>query len=247
MRIRYPLCVLVLASVMMIAAGSMKGQMVPQQGGISAVEEDPASEDPTDIEVTIDIDEPLFDLNTGSEFIEMEWSVTGTTSGPVHHCSIIVIVYYRNGTYKDYLGDWMDGPDDTPRTSIMGSEYEYHFWGTGNNGHDDWSTWEFYLWSKTSRDLLEAFDREGGEEDTEEIESVILYVRAYSDPLEEGWNQDARDMTQLFIDVMEEAGKDDEKEDGLLSFPVSVMEAAACSLLVLGVTAAMRFRGPAGR
>lgn len=194
---------------------------------------DPLSETPTDGSISVSIHDSEMSIDKGDEMFEVEQQVNGSTTGLVHHCSWTMVTYYKDGSYN--ADDWNPGPEETPRETLLGVTIEGYFYGTGSGGQSDWSSWELYNYAKAPLDWLDQFLEELNEIEDENVSSVVLVVRAYSDGSETLWNQDSIDLTEAFENALK---GDDEDQDTIPGFAFSALLISAA----LVSTAALIFR-----
>jgi hypothetical protein len=165
---------------------------------------DPIKEIPTDTSISVSIDEIEYSLDKGESNFELEQKTKGTTSGEVHHCSITYVEYYDDGTYE--TDEWQVGPDIQERFSLFGMTIEYYFKGTGSGGKNDWSQWELYAYAKAPNSEYDEYigeDEGAGDGDERTLTEAYVVVRAYSDASETKWNQESKELTDLYEKVIE--------------------------------------------
>ena len=172
--------------------------------------DDPSDENPTDTSITIKINDASFNVKDKDGSVEITLEITGETTGSVHHCGIAFVTYYKNGTTSGAY--FIPGPFST---SDIPPEYRpenitFEFKGTGADG--SWSTWRFYekVISEKGEDEFEEFNVT-----KEEIKSIKIWARAYSDKAGTLWNQGSKDVTKDWEDKIEKyLGKEDKNGGG---------------------------------
>jgi len=89
-----------------------------------------------------------------------------------------------------------------------------YFKGKGDGGADDWTKWGAYHFGKRPWD--EDSDPPGVNDtciDVDEVDHVVVYVRAFSDGDFQNWNQDSRDITDDYFGEDGYTGDDDTGDD----------------------------------
>jgi hypothetical protein len=126
-----------------------------------------------------------------------------------------MVTYHQDGSYE--ADDWTVGPEEMPRESLLGVTAQSHFKGTGPGGNDDWSLWEAFTYMKAPNEFLDEMLEEVNEIEEDNVTSVNMVVRAYSDESETMWNQDSIDLTDDFMKVL--SGEEDDDDGGSIPAP----------------------------
>ena len=207
-----------------LASGSMI--MLPASGEVTVGEEgdaeyetegDPTTHAPTDESIGVSIGSYGAEFDDSGDKVEMEINVEGSTSGTVVRCAMTTVTYFKNGSYE--VGGWDVGPYDNPEITSVGFTSESYFKGVDGEGNDDWSSWGYRLYFGILEELYDLYDRysnmgmdPGYDMDVENVTSVVLVVRAFSDEEMTMWNQDTRDVTDEYKAFIsgESTSKDDE-------------------------------------
>ncbi len=196
---------------------------------------DPTAETPTDDSITVTINNVDYSVDAGDDTFEMEHTIDGTTTGTVHHCSMTMVTYYDDGTYE--ADDWQVGPDEEPRSTMLGITTEMYFKGTGPGGNTDWSEWAWYMYAKAPMSWYDKLVGPSDEDNTTdddgpEISKIFVVVRAYSDASEANWNQDSKDITEEIMDFWggDQTGGGDNDSPGL-GIPLLIGSIAVIALI----------------
>jgi hypothetical protein len=196
---------------------------------------DPATETPTDSSISVDIKTFDFDWSKDGDVEEWSETMTGDTSGPVFTCAFTKVFYLKDGSTsgEDKVQiEWTTGPFNMPEMTVNEITMAMHFKGTGSGGADDWSEWEEYYYGKGERE--DSGDM-GSCVNIDEVDKVVIYVRAFSDEELNDWNQDSMDITSYYMgsttddddDTTDDDTDDDDEEDG--------GDAACGEVLVAGI------------
>lgn len=172
---------------------------------------DPATETPTDLSISVDIESFDFDYTKGDTHEEWSEEMAGTTSGSVFTCAFTKVFYLKDGSTSGECSvqiEWTTGPYNLPKMTMTNTEMQQYFKGMGDEGADDWSQWEEYYWGKAPVDESDG-DR-GSCVDMDEVDYVMIFVRAFSDEDFNNWNQDSMDITDYYKGA---AGDDDDTDD----------------------------------
>lgn len=154
-------------------------------GGNGEENIDPGTETPTNTAITVKIDALDFTYSKSDNKYKVDWSMSGTTTGDVHHCSITFVYYYDDGSKE--VDEWTEGPFD------YSGFFDVTCYFKGKNSDNDWSSWEFRY--KFEGEILEQNDTFVPEEEGKELTKMIIYVRAYAP--DGTWNQDSRTVTDF--------------------------------------------------
>lgn len=172
---------------------------------------DPATETPTDLSISVDIESFDFDYTKGDTHEEWSEEMAGTTSGSVFTCAFTKVFYLKDGSTSGECSvqiEWTTGPYNLPKMTMTNTEMQQYFKGMGDGGADDWSQWEEYYWGKAPVDESDG-DR-GSCVDMDEVDYVMIFVRAFSDEDFNNWNQDSMDITDYYKGA---TGDDDDTDD----------------------------------
>jgi hypothetical protein len=173
-------------------------------------DEDPKEETPTDPTLEVDIDsfDYWWEQSGGRE--EWEETMTGTGDGDVIYAAFSKVFYYKDGSHEDV--EWLMGAYNLPRNTIQDATHESHFKGTGPGGKDDWTAWEMYFYGEREMDPDDPAGLNSSCVDVDEVESVFIYVRVFSDEDLLVWNQDSIDVTDDYLDpdIIAAMGDDDD-------------------------------------
>ena len=140
----------------------------------------------TDTSITVRIANAKWDVDIDGNKVNVNYFVSGTTSG-VDHCEFVSVSYYDDGSFDDDV-EWtedfnMDGFE------FGGMKLElYHFEATSDN----WKTWEYIMKGEMT---LDEYNETDGDDDGKDLKNIVVYVRAYSDTNEKNWNQDSKSIS----------------------------------------------------
>jgi len=202
---------------------------------------DPLMETPTDLNVEVTVDSVDITVDEGEEMVEVEMSAEGGTSGPVVGVAMTNVIYFEDGNVS--TSDWEFGPVEEPRTTIFGMTFEMRFIGTGPEGNEDWSSWEYYMFIRAPKDLWnEMMNDTDGMGDVENITKVIMVVRVYSDEDHTQWNQGHKDMTKEFLAFLKGEDTEEEDDEGLPAPGLVMMIVPAVLIVASAVLTSRRKR-----
>jgi hypothetical protein len=151
----------------------------------------------TDTSIAVKITNAKWDVDIDGDIVNVNYFVSGTTSG-VDHCEFVSVSYYDDGSFDDDV-EWteefnMDGFE------FGGMKLElYHFEASSDN----WKTWEYLM--KGEMTLEEYNDTD---DDGKEVSKLVVYIRAYNDADEKNWNQDSK-----AISISSAGDSDDDDDD----------------------------------
>jgi hypothetical protein len=176
-----------------------------------------SKETPTDTSITVTITDTKWNVDIGDNKVYVDYFITGTTSG-VDHCEIVSVSYYDDGSFDDDV-DWMEDFDQDGFT-YGGMKFElYHFKPTSEN----WKTWEYAVKGEMTK---QEYNETSGDDDGKEPSKIKVYVRAYSDPEGNNWNQASKSVS------MSSSSEDDDDDDGAPGFESVIFIAAIAITLV---------------
>ena len=196
---------------------------------------DPGSESPTDGSISVDIGSFEYEMEMGDPHEEWHQTMEGTTSGEVSCAAFSIVFYLKSGGTNDVT--WFTGPFNMPEMTQGDVTQEMHFKGMGAGGKDDWSAWEMYMYGK--RPSSDDNEIRTGETcvNISDVDKVVIYVRAFSDPSLAMWNQDSLDVTDDYMEASGGNGDDDDDGDDDdtpgFTLPLAVLSALLASSVVL--------------
>ena len=148
----------------------------------------PGDEQPTSYDVWAKITYANFEMDSIDDIVKIVVEARGEASPNTHHCGIIFIVVYKNGS-SSYDGTFIEGP-----INVTGEE-SLIFMPLGEN----WTNWRFYNVVYVNKEEL-GFSIE----DLENVSSFEVWVRAYKDAESKLWNQSFLTVTQNVSSEIEE-------------------------------------------
>jgi len=148
----------------------------------------PGDEQPTDKSVWAKITYANFEMESIDDTVKIVVEAKGEASPNTHHCGIVFIVLYKDGS-SNYEGIFIEGP-----INITGEE-TLVFIPLGNN----WSKWKFYNVAYVKKEKIGLT-----EEDLKNVSSFEVWVRAYKDAEGKLWNQTHIKVTQNVSKEIEE-------------------------------------------
>ena len=219
--------------VMMLLPPSTNGDITTDDATIP----DPKGEMPNTDNITVTIGNAEMSIGKGNDIYEVEQKVNGSTTGNVHHVAWTMVIYSMDGTYD--ADGWNNGPYDNGENSIpaLDVSFESHFYGTGSGGEGDWSSWDLLNYIKAPSDLIDQYFSQLNDFEGEDMLSVELFVRAYSNVNGTLWSQDSVDLTNDIKVALNDMDKKDVDEP----LPGFTLTGSVVSITVLTL-AAMAFR-----
>jgi len=148
----------------------------------------PGDEEPTEKSVWAKITYANFEMESIDDTVKILIEARGEASPNTHHCGIVFIVVYKDGS-SNYDGVFIEGP-----INITGEE-TLVFMPIGNN----WSKWKFYNVAYVKKEKIGLT-----EEDLKNVSSFEVWVRAYKDAEGKLWNQTYITVTQNVSKEIEE-------------------------------------------
>jgi len=128
----------------------------------------------------------------------------GRASPNVHHCGIVFLTVYKNGS-TNYNGNFIMGP-----LNITGKEPLVFMPINGT-----WQKWKFYHVAYVEKEKIGI-----NESDLGNISSFEIWVRAYGDEENTKWNQSYIEITETVKEKMEDFYTHEEKEGFKINMPL---------------------------